>query len=170
MRIGAFTSKRSRNYVVVGSALFVGLTLLISGTGKVPGQTEFAWLLMGSFWTPWLAYLIANILPWLEIVLGILLCLGIFPRIAAALFLPLAAGFMANNSWALSHGLEKFPTCASCFGIWEKFLGHLSPPGALVLDILLVCLALIVLLYHKESFLTFRPWFVRQKKMGTSPP
>ncbi|GAI31338.1 unnamed protein product, partial [marine sediment metagenome] len=44
--------------------------------------------------------------------------LGVFPRIAAALSLPLVAGFMANNAWALSQGMEQFPHCGECFGIW----------------------------------------------------
>jgi len=149
---------------VVGAAIFVGLTLLVSGTGKLPGQTEFVDALLKSFWTPTVAYLIGYCLPWLEAVLGVFLLLGLFPRIAAALCLPLTAGFMANNSWALINGVEKFPECANCFGIWEEFLGAMSPLGALIFDIVLFGLALIVLLLHKEGFLTFQPWFIRRKK------
>jgi len=111
----------------------VGLTLLVSGTGKLPGQTEFVDALLKSFWTPTVAYFIGYCLP-------------------------LAFGFMAINSWVLINGVERFPECATCFGIWEEFL------GALVLDVVLFCLALIVLLLHKESFLTFQPWFIRRKR------
>jgi uncharacterized membrane protein YphA (DoxX/SURF4 family) len=156
------------HFIVVGSAVIVGLTLLVSGSGKVPGQTEFAFALLQSFWTPQIAYFIGHCLPWVEIGLGILLFLGLFPRITAALFLPLVAGFMANNSWALTQGIEKFPKCASCFGIWEEFLGSLSPLGALILDIVLLCLALIVLLLHQESFLAFQPWFIKRKKLEST--
>jgi len=56
--------------VVVGAAMFLGLTLLVSGTGKLPGQTEFVDALLKSFWTPTVAYFIAYCLPWLETVLG----------------------------------------------------------------------------------------------------
>jgi len=152
--------------VVVGSAIIVGLTLLVSGTGKLPGQTEFVDALLRSFWTPTVAYFIGYCLPWLEAVFGVFLLLGLFPRIVAALCLPLIVGFIANNSWALISGVEKFPECAYCFGIWEEFLGTISPLGALVIDIVLLCLALIVLLFHRERFLTFQPWFIRRKRRG----
>ena len=156
-------TKKNLHRLVVVSAVLVGLILLISGTGKVPGQTEFIWALLKSFWTPSMAYFIGYCLPWIEIILGVLLIFGIFPRIAAAFFLPLAAGFIANNSWAVAQGMEKLPSCASCFGIWEKYLGSLSPLGALICDIVLLGMALIVLLLHQESFLNFRPWFIRRK-------
>jgi len=149
--------------VVVGSAIIVGLTLLVSGTGKLPGQTEFIDALLKSFWTPTVAYFVGYCLPWLETILGLFLLLGLFPRIVAALCLPLIVGFIANNSWALINGVERFPECATCFGIWEEFLVALSPLGALIFDIVLFGLALIVLLLHKEDFLTFRPWFIKRK-------
>lgn len=150
--------------VAIGSAIVLGLILIISGTGKLPGQTEFADALLQSFWTPSVAYFIAHYLPWIEAVLGVFLVLGVFPRIVAALCLPLTAGFLANNSWALTHGVGEFPECAYCFGIWEDFFGRLSPLGALVLDIILLCLALIVLLFYRQSFLTLRPWFLRRRE------
>ena len=154
----------TRYVVVVGSAMLLGIILLVSGTGKLPGQAEFIDVLLKSFWTPPIAYFAGYCLPWLELVLGILLYLGVFPRIAAALCLPLIIGFIANNSWALIQGVEEFPRCGRCFGIWEDFLGALSPLGALLIDILLLGLALIVLLLHKENFLVFQPWFIRRKR------
>ncbi len=151
------------NSIVRGSAMLAGLVLVVSGTGKLPGQTEFVDVLLKSFWTPAVAYFVGYCLPWLEAGLGILLFLGLFPRITAALCLPLIAGFMSSNSWALIHGVEKFPQCGYCFGIWEEFFGALSPLEALVIDIVLLCLALMVMLLHQEDFLKFQPWFIRQK-------
>ena len=146
------------------SPLFLGLTLLASGSGKVPGQTEFIDFLLQSFWTPTIAYLTGYCLPWVEIVLGSLLLLGVFTRIAAALCLPLTIGFMANNSWALSQGMTQFPTCAYCFGKWEELLGAMSPLQALCLDIVLFCLALVILLFHPSGFANFRHWFIKRKE------
>ena len=152
-----------KSFVVLGSSLFLGLTLAVSGTGKIPGQTEFIDALLQSFWTPQVAYFVGYCLPWVEVTLGVLLLVGVFPRIAAGLCLPLTAGFMANNSWALSQGIEQFPRCAYCLGTWEKWLGSISPLSALCLDIVLFCLALIILLLHPRGFLDFRPWFIKQK-------
>jgi len=154
-------AKRS---VILGSSIFLGLTLLVSGSGKLPGQAEFVDALLQSFWTPPVAYFIGYCLPWVEVALGVLLLIGVFPRIAAGLSLLLTAGFMANNSWALSQGVEQFPQCAQCFGIWEEWLGSISPLQALCLDVVLFCLALIILLLHPVGFLTFRPWFVKPKE------
>ena len=154
-------AKRS---VILGSSIFLGLTLLVSGSGKLPGQAEFVDALLQSFWTPPVAYFIGYCLPWVEVALGVLLLIGVFSRIAAGLSLLLTAGFMANNSWALSQGVEQFPQCAQCFGIWEEWLGSISPLQALCLDVVLFCLALIILLLHPGGFLTFRPWFVKPKE------
>jgi len=152
----------AKGALTLGSSLFLGLALLVAGIGKIPGQTEFIDALLQSFWTPAVAYFIGYCLPWVEVALGVALVIGVFPRVAAGLSLPLTAGFMANNSWALSHGVERFSQCA-CLGIWEKWLGSISPWHALCLDVVLFCLALIILLLHPGGFLTFRPWFIKQK-------
>ena len=153
----------NRGLVVLGPSVFLGLTLLLSGSGKLPGQAEFIDVLLQSFWTPPLAYFIGYCLPWVEVTLGVLLLMGSFSRIAAGLCLPLTAGFMANNSWALSQGIEQFPQCGHCFGVWEELLGAISPLQALCLDIVLFCLALIILLFHPGSFLSSRPWFIKRR-------
>lgn len=157
------TDHRRLNPFVVAAAVLLGLILLASGIGKVPGQTEFVDALLKSFWTPPVAYFIGYVLPWAETALGLLLVLGIFTRLTAAVCLPLTAGFMANNIWAMTSGVTEFPECAYCFGVWEEFFGALSPSGALIVDIVLFCLALTVLLLNRESLWTFRPWFIRRK-------
>jgi len=157
-------SRWPRVLITLGPSVFLGLVLLVAGSGKLPGQTEFIDALLKSFWTPPVAYLIGYCLPWAEVILGVLLLLGVFPRIAAALCLPLIAGFIANNSWALSQGMEQFPQCGQCFGIWEELLGAISPLQALYLDIVLLCLALTILLLHPGDFLSFQPWFTKRKE------
>ena len=114
-------------FIVISAALLVGLTLLVSGTGKLPGQTEFVDALLKSFWTPNMAKFIGNYLPWIELCLGALLVFGIFPRIAAVPCLPLIVGFIMNNSWALINGVEAFPECAYCFGGMGRVPG--KPPA-----------------------------------------
>jgi uncharacterized membrane protein YphA (DoxX/SURF4 family) len=146
---------------ILGSSIFLGLALLVSGIGKIPGQTEFIDVLLQSFWTPGVAYFIGYCLPWVEAILGVALVIGVFPRIAAGLCLPIIAGFMANNSWAISQGKE-FGQCG-CFGILEGLFGTMTPVQALGLDIVLFVLALIILLFHRGSFFDFRPWFIKRK-------
>jgi uncharacterized membrane protein YphA (DoxX/SURF4 family) len=146
---------------ILGSSIFLGLALLVSGIGKIPGQTEFIDALLQSFWTPTVAYFIGYCLPWVEATLGVALVIGVFPRIVAGLCLPIIAGFMANNSWAISQGKE-FGQCG-CFGIFEGLFGAITPVQALGLDIVLFVLALIILLFHRGGFFAFRPWFIKRK-------
>ena len=131
--------------IFLTSTIIIGITLIISGTGKLPGQTEFADALLKSFWTPSTAYVIVHYLPWLETILGILLLLGIFPGITAPICLLRFAGFISNNVWALANSAV-FPECAYCFGIWESLFGSVSPRIALAIDIVLFALAIVILL------------------------
>jgi uncharacterized membrane protein YphA (DoxX/SURF4 family) len=163
-------SRRQRVLIVIIPCLFLGVVLLIAGIGKLPGlsdklgafpgQTEFLDEVFGPLW-PTVAFFINNILPWMEVVLGLALVLGIFPRIAAVLTLPLIAGFMTSNTWAISHG-KAFESCG-CFGIFAKLFGSMTPWQALGLDIILLFLALTIILLHPAGFLTFRWWFSKRK-------
>ncbi len=151
-----------RIVVVFVPCILLGLVLLVSGIGKIPGQAEFADVLLGSFWTPTTAALISHVLPWVEVVLGAVLLFGVFPRLAATLSLPLLAGFMANNAWAISRGMENFPECG-CFGIFEKLFGSLTPVQALSMDIVLVLFAVAIIVFHPARYLSFGSWFTKRK-------
>ena len=155
-------SKWQRSLLTIGSCVLLGLIIAVSGTGKLPGQTEFFDVLLRSFWTPTIAKIIVHGLPWAELILGVLLLLRIFPRIAAAVCLPLIFGFMSSNAWAISHG-EKFGQCG-CFGIFEELFGSMTPWQSLGLDIVMLCLALIIVLFHPTGFLKFQWWFSKQKE------
>jgi len=133
--------------------------MLLSGTGKVAGTMEFVSLLLGSFLTPIIAYFIGYCLPWIELSLGVLLLLGVFTRIAAALCLPLAIGFMATNSWLMSKGVND-TSCYYCFGKWEEMFWEMSPLQSLCLDIILFFLALVIVLFYPRRLLDWRPWFI----------
>lgn len=151
-----------RILVIFVPCILLGLVLLVAGIGKLPGQAEFADVLLGSFWTPTVATLISHVLPWVEVVLGAVLLLGVFPRLAATLSLPLMAGFMANNAWAISQGMEQFPPCG-CFGIFEELFGSLTPVQALSMDIVLVLFAVTVIVFHPARFFSFGSWFAKRK-------
>ena len=144
--------------------LFLGLTFLVSGTGKLPGQAEFADYLLKSFWGPVTAFLIAHFVPWIELIMGVMLLLRLFPRIVAILSLPLIAGFMVNNSWAIGQGIEEFPECAYCFGIFEEFFGSFTPVQSLYIDIALFFAAVIIIFFQPDRLLCFRPWFIKKDR------
>jgi uncharacterized membrane protein YphA (DoxX/SURF4 family) len=156
--------------IIVIPCVLLGLMLLVAGIGKLPGltelgtfpgQTEFLDVIFGSFW-PTVAFFITNVLPWIEVTLGLALILGIYPRIAAVLSLPLTAAFMTSNIWAITHG-EAFGSCG-CWGVFESLFGDMTPIQALGMDIALVFFAIIIILYFPAPFLSFQSWFRKRKR------
>ena len=167
-----FKTKRRRILLIYVPCIFMGLVLLVAGIGKLPwlidvtgylpGQTEIIEALSGFYWALTLEFFVDNILPWVEIILGIALLLGILPRIAAILSLPLLAGFMANNAWAIIQG-KTFHQC-SCLGIFEDIFGAMTPWQAMGLDIVLLIFALIIILFNPSRFFKFQWWFTKRKE------
>lgn len=156
--------------MIIVPCVLLGLMLLVAGIGKIPwlsditgdfpGQTEFFDVIFGPIW-PTIAFFINNILPWVEVVLGMALVLGIFPRLAATLTLPLLAGFMSSNIYAITHG-ETFGDCG-CFGVFERLFGDITPLQALGMDILLLFFALIIIFWFPAPYLSFQSWFRKRK-------
>lgn len=155
--------------IIIVPCVLLGLMLLVAGIGKLPGltelgtfpgQDEFISYLFGSFW-PTIAFFVTDILPWIEVILGLALVLGIYPRIAAVLSLPLIAAFGANNIWAIAHG-RTFGSCG-CWGVFESIFGSTTPPQALGMDIAMLFLAIIIIVYFPAPFLSFQSWFRKRK-------
>ncbi|MFA5079098.1 MAG: MauE/DoxX family redox-associated membrane protein [Dehalococcoidia bacterium] len=158
-----------RSVISIVACLLVGLTLIFAGGGKlanlgqIPGQTEFLDRIIPDFLlTPEFARFIGLVfIPWIlpagEVLLGLLLVIGIWPRLMAILVLPLVLGFMANNSYMISQGLEEYPQC-ECFGIWEQWFGGLTPIQSMYYDVALFILAVIIIIVHPGSFFSHQVW------------
>lgn len=165
--------QRTRSIVSLVASILLGLVLLIAGSGKLfafgemPGQTMlFIGAILPDAWlTPGVAFFIGDILfpyiiPWLELCLGILLLLRIWPRLMAAISLPLIVAFIANNAWYISQGKMRFTSC-ECFGIWEEMFGTLTHVQSLSFDIVLFALALAIIFVHPGGFLSSPPWLAK---------
>ena len=158
-----------RSIISIVACLLIGLTLIFAGGGKlanvgqVPGQTEFLDRFIPDFlMTPEFARFIGLVfIPWIlpavEIIIGLALIIGIWPRLVAILFLPLVLGFMANNSYMIATGVDKYPTC-ECFGIWEQWLGGLTPSQSMYFDVVLLILTIIIIVMQPAPFLSHHFW------------
>ena len=154
-----------RSIISVVSCTLIGLILIFAGVGKlaefgtIPGQVEFLDKFIPDFiLTPEFArfiglYFIPWILPAFELVLGAALIIGIWPRLMAILFIPLVLAFMANNSYAISAGIEQFPEC-ECFGIF----GSLTPMQSMYVDIGMFIFAILIIIVHPLPFLSHQFW------------
>lgn len=122
-----------RQHAALAARLTVGAALIYAGASKAAGPAEdFAYILSAydvlprDFTLP-----AAAVLPWLELLVGWALVLGVGTRQAAACAGGLFACFLAAVSSTLLRGIP-LPNCG-CFG--ETI--HLSPAQALIMDFLL---------------------------------
>lgn len=172
---------RTRDIVTIVACVFVGLTLLISGTGKllefgmIPGQTaEFiGFVLPDALLTPTTVFFIYDIfipyiIPILELVLGVSLLVGLVPRFMATICTPLILTFMANNIFSISRGINKYDECP-CFGIWGKIFGTFTPVQSLVYDIVLLGLVLTIIFIYEGGFLQSSNWLRNRRRKEHIP-
>jgi len=168
--------QRARSIVSLVATIILGAVFVISGTGKIfafgemPGQTMYfiGAVLPDAWLTPGVALFFGDVLfpyiiPYLELSLGILLVLSIWPRLIAAISLPLITAFIANNAWYISQGKMKFTSC-ECFGIWEEMFGAMTHLQSLSLDIVLLALALTTIFVHPGGFLSSPTWLTNLGK------
>jgi uncharacterized membrane protein YphA (DoxX/SURF4 family) len=99
---------------------------------------------------PVLGSLYGHVLPYLEIITGILLVLGIVPRITAGIASLMLISFTASKITALAMRLN-IQTC-NCFGLARPLLSNQS----LALDILMMLLAAQIIVFRSE--LLSIPW------------
>ena len=174
--VNARSHHRIRLIISLVAAILLGLTFLISGSGKVigfgemPGQTiKFLDVVIPDvLFTPAVAAFIGDvflpyIIPWTELCLGILLILSIWPRLMAIIGLLLSMAFMASNSWLISRGMKEFASC-ECFGIWEEIFGRLTPLQSAYIDIGLFILAVVIIFVHPGTLLASPSWAVKLEK------
>ncbi len=153
---------RGRDWAGASASIILGIIFVAAAIGKflVSNQLLATEIHLQMFMTPELAALVSNTVPWIELILGLLLVTGVVSKLAAALSLPLIAGFLFTNSWLITHGLAYEP--CGCLGVVEKLLKvKLSTLDSLVFDIVLLALVAIILGCYPGRFLRTRPWFLK---------
>jgi uncharacterized membrane protein YphA (DoxX/SURF4 family) len=146
--------------MVVG--IILGIIFLTAGLAKLFSPAEGFKMIFNPF-PGFLASAftgtVFNYLPYLEITIALLLIIGIMPRFAAVLSAVLIAGFITNNAWLLSKGLGQ-KSC-DCFGLLDRVLwAKLSTTGSLYLDFIMLVMAIIVIIFHRNKFFQVRPYFL----------
>jgi len=159
---------RYRYWIAFVASILLALVLLTAGVGKLMGQSAFLLTVSTYIISPDAAAWVANWLPWVELVLGVCLLVGIFPQIAGGISALLVAAFIMHNGWMISNGFGHEP--CGCLGLMDRlFTGELSTMGSLYVDIVLVILALAVYFSYPGKLLNTRPWFMGWRKIVESP-
>jgi len=82
--------------------ILLGGIFIVAAVFKLPHQSEFIQIVHGYGLLPFsLGELYAVLLPWTELLLGLALLLGFFPRISAALLSLITLSFLIANSYVL---------------------------------------------------------------------
>ena len=155
---------RYKRWIAIGASIILGMTFIFSGLGKLLGLEELlatTWLL--PVISQELGTIIAYVLPWFELLLGIVLIAGICTLLAASFAFPLVLSLIFYNSWMIAEGWA-YESCL-CFGVFEKIItGELSTMDSLYIDIgLLILVCLIFFFSYPHKLLNLRPWFIAKK-------
>jgi putative oxidoreductase len=148
----------SSPYISLVLRLLVGGVLIVSAVTKLPLHSQFVGIVESFNLLPQpLAEAYALTLPWVELLTGSYLTLGILLRPSAAVTILMGISFMVANVSAIVQG-EQF--CASCFG--EAF--PLLVSQALALDVFIIIAAsLLFMVGGRKQFLGFDTWFMARK-------
>jgi uncharacterized membrane protein YphA (DoxX/SURF4 family) len=140
----------------------LGVVFITSGAGKLSEGAAFVDQVEGANILPHaLARFYGTALPWVEIVVGALLILGLFSRFAAGIGGLAALSFIIGNSTRIYQGL--YGECG-CFGN-IAFL-QFSTRDALIVDFVLMIMAIQILI-HKGEFLSLDSKVFRRKALDT---
>lgn len=166
---------RYKRWAGIGSSMLLGIIFVTSGVGKIDDPSELITLLSYNSFLPHnIILLIAYWLPWVELLLGLYLIVGLSAKIFSGVSCFLVAGFIFTNAWLITRGLAN-KSCG-CFGGIENALKierqvTLTSQGALYMDIGMLVLILVILLYYPGKFLSLEPWWwflTRRKITGNS--
>lgn len=125
-------------WLLVVFRFIVGGVFIWAGVLKVVDPLGFAQSIMNYQVFPrTLAFIIALVLPWVEVISGGLLIVGLFKRSSALLVSLMLIGFIGLVALALARGID---TSCGCFGS----LSRRADVGLILTDIGLLYLALCV--------------------------
>jgi len=135
------------SWIELASRWILGTTFIYASYSKIISPADFAKIIYGyDLFPAVLINLIAIILPYIELVAGLVLILGIYPRSAALIINGMLFVFIITLSINFVRGHEF--NCG-CFSVDET--GYINASGQwIVRDILYFFLGLYVLLYSKR--------------------
>jgi uncharacterized membrane protein YphA (DoxX/SURF4 family) len=127
---------KPRAAVAMAGRVLVGAVLVYAGASKAAAPAEEFALVIGAYdlVPPSIALPMAGLLPWLELLVGWALLLGVEAKAAAALAGTMTAVFLAAIGSVIVRGIQ-IPNCG-CFG--EGM--HFTPSHAFLFDSLMAAL------------------------------
>ncbi|HVP56750.1 MAG TPA: MauE/DoxX family redox-associated membrane protein [bacterium] len=137
----------SNRYFILGLRLLLGVVFIYASIDKIDKPGGFAQAIYNYRMMPHATInLMAMVMPWLELMCGILIIIGLLVRGSALLIGFMLLVFIVAISFALVRGLD-----ISC-GCFKVEGGHTLALGLLVRDILMFISAALVVAFGGPSF------------------
>ncbi len=143
-------------WLIFALRVVLGGIFIAASVTKLQHQTEFVNIVIGYGVLPEsLARFYALVVPWAELVIGCSLVLGIFPRLASALSIPLIVSFIVASAYSL---FQPVGDPCGCFGPSIP----ISHSASLAIDVVMLLMAVSLLLHKYEAeFLSIGPLLSR---------
>ena len=149
-----------RYWIGTLAIIFLGVTFIVAGAGKLlAGSSSFEPFVLPVILSQSFGEVIYSGLPYLEIIAGSLLILGIAIRFAASLSALLIASFLASNVLQISLGAGTEP-CSGCFGV----AGGLTAISALAVDGIMAVMVMVIFVCYRGSFFNIYPMVLRKER------
>lgn len=140
--------------------IFLGMIFTVAGVGKLlAGSKAFEPFVSPGFLPQSFVEVIYIGLPYLEIIIGLLLILGILVKFSTSLASLLIIGFIASNILTIYLGGGAEP-CGGCFGL----LGGLTAISALAMDGIMAVMVAVILVCYRGNFFDISPWFLGERR------
>ena len=143
-------------YISLLLRLLLGGLLVFASISKLPMHSSFVEVVQSYHLLPDpLATAYALALPWIELLIGSYLILGILTKPSTVISILVGISFMVANISAIIRG-EYY--CPNCFG--ESF--PLTASQALTVDIFIIFVAILIMSASTRGLLGFDNWFARR--------
>jgi len=155
----------NRYWLALGSSIILGVIFVTSSVDKLIDPTEFLTALGYSGFLPLgLMALVARWLPWVELILGLCLVIGISAKFMASASSLLVIGFIFQNTWVIELGLETDGCgCIGPIRMLEREIQIISSAEmARYVDIGMLALGLIIISCYPGKVFNLRPWFLKR--------
>ena len=126
--------------------ILLGSIFIFSGIGKIVKTPDIEDIWAAGILGSQLTGILWRVMPYAELILGVLLILKFKIKFVAWLTMGLIINFMINNTWLIAAG-KGFEACGECLG-WGI---DLWPVGSLYVDLLMVGLLLVGAYNYKKA-------------------
>jgi uncharacterized membrane protein YphA (DoxX/SURF4 family) len=133
----------------------VGITFVVAATAKIREGSAFVDEVLEYELLPeGLAEVYATVLPWVEVVVGCLLIVGLATRVGAVVAALVSLSLIIANGLVLARGLD---LACGCFGD----MAALETREAIIIDCVLLILSLLILV-RRGDFISVDLWLRRR--------